>query len=62
VRIPAGRAAAGFSIFTELRQGASGGPRSLLVDNRWTIGGVDSRCTSFPGSPAGVCSGMPGRR
>jgi hypothetical protein len=52
------RDGAGFSIFTDcaMNQGASGGPWFLLVNDQWTIGGVNSRCTSFPGSPPGECS------
>ena len=51
------RDGAGWSIATDcaMNQGASGGPWFVLVGNRWTIAGVNSRCTAYAGSPADVC-------
>jgi hypothetical protein len=52
------RDGAGWSIATDcaMNQGASGGPWFVQVNNRWTIAGVNSRCTAYAGSPAGVCT------
>ncbi len=48
----------GWSVATRctMNQGASGGPWFVeLNDGRWTVGGVNSRCTAFAGSPADRC-------
>ncbi len=52
------REVGGWSLATEctMSQGASGGPWFVeLSDGRWTIGGVNSRCTAYRGSPLGRC-------
>jgi V8-like Glu-specific endopeptidase len=52
------RETGGWSVVTDctMNQGASGGPWFVkLNDGRWTIGGVNSRCTAYAGSPRGRC-------